>query len=237
MIESYVSLDLETTGLSPKKDRILEIGAVRVENGRETQTYTTLINPRMEIPRRITELTGISGEMTAGMPEAGEAVKGLIEFCDGMPLVGHHIIFDYSFVKHCAVNQGLSFEKEGVDTLKLARRLLPDLPAKGLQYLREYFGIAQEQAHRALGDARSTYLLFERLKKDFGNMAPELFAPRPLVYQVKKQSPITNVQKRHLQELAKCHRIDFSVEVDSLTRNEASRVIDNILSSYGKIMR
>lgn len=237
MMEDYVALDLETTGLSPKTDRILEIGAVKVSKGEVAGTYETLVNPRMEIPERIRDLTGISREMTAGMPDAGEAVRGLVDFCGELPLLGHNILFDFSFVKRCAVNCGMEFEKEGADTLKIARSLLPDLPSKGLQNLRLHYGIKQEQAHRALGDACTTYLLYERLKEEFGAGNQALFTPAPLIYKVKKQSPATSAQKRHLQDLVKYHRIDLSVEVESLSKNEASRLIDNVLSSYGKIMR
>lgn len=237
MMEDYVALDLETTGLSPKTDRILEIGAIKVSKGEVLETYETLVNPRMEIPQRIIELTGISQEMTAGRPGTEEAVRGLIEFCGELPLLGHNILFDYSFVKRCALNGGMQFEKEGLDTLKLARNLLPELPSKGLQNLRLHYGIAQEQAHRALGDAYTTFLLHERLKEEFGAENQNLFTPSPLVYKVKKQGPATSAQKRHLQDLIKYHRIDLSVEAESLSKNEASRLIDNILSSYGKIMR
>ena len=103
-MENYVALDLETTGLSPKNDRILEIGAVKIEEGRETGRIATLIDPQMKIPERITALTGISQKMVKGMPVIGEVVGELVEFCEGFPLLGHNIIFDFSFVKQWAVN-------------------------------------------------------------------------------------------------------------------------------------
>lgn len=149
-MENYVALDLETTGLSPKNDRILEIGAVKIEEGRETGRIATLIDPQMKIPERITALTGISQDMVKGMPVIGEVVGELVEFCEGFPLLGHNIIFDFSFVKQWAVNSGLEFEHQGIDTLKIARVLVPELPEKGLQALRMHYQIEQEHAHRAL---------------------------------------------------------------------------------------
>lgn len=236
-MREYVSLDLETTGLEPRKDRIIEIGAVKVRDGQITEEFGTLINPQMEIPERITALTGISNEMIVEKPFIREALQKLIEFCGELPLLGHNILFDYSFVKHNAVNRGFEFEKKAVDTLKLARVFLPELTSRSLQNLRQYYEIPQDDAHRALEDARTTYFLYERFKKEFEEKRPELFIPTELIYKVKKQSPVTQAQKRYLQDLVKYHRIDLNVEVESLTKNEASRLIDTILGSYGKIMR
>lgn len=236
-MDAYIALDLETTGLSPKSDRILEIGAARVLNGAVEARYSTLINPRMEIPAKITELTGITQEMVEEMPEIKEAVPELLAFCGDLPLLGHNIMFDYSFVKHSTVNCGFAFEKEGIDTLKISRALLAGLPSRSLQNLRVHYAIPQENAHRALDDALTAHLLYQRLRREYGEENAELFAPKKLNYKVKKQGPVTPAQKRHLQELVKYHRIELSVDVESLTKNEASRLIDTILGSYGKIMR
>ena len=233
----YVALDLETTGLEPARDRIIEIGAIKVRNKEVVEEYGTLINPQMEIPRRITELTGISNKMVQGQPYIAQALGKLLEFCEDLPLLGHNLMFDYSFVKHQAVNAGMEFEKKGMDTLKLARVLLPELPSRSLQNLRVFYEIPQEDAHRALEDARTTYLLYERLLTEFEEKEPELFVPGTLIYKVKRQGPVTAAQKRYLQDLIKYHRIELNVEIDSLTKNEASREIDKILSTYGKIMR
>ena len=133
-MKNFVVLDLETTGLTPKTDRILEIGAVKVVDGEIKERYSTFINPQMEIPRRITELTGITGDMVKDAPLREEAVRGLVEFCQDLPLLGHNILFDYSFVKHDAVNLGLAFEKEALDTLQIARRALPELESRSLEF-------------------------------------------------------------------------------------------------------
>lgn len=236
-MREYVSLDLETTGLEPKKDRIIEIGAVKIREGEITETYSLLVDPQKKIPERITQLTGISDDMVKGQPFVEEAVRGLLDFCGERPLLGHNLMFDYSFVKHSAVNMGLDFEKQGMDTLKLARAFLPDLESKSLQSLRQYYQIPQEEAHRALEDALTTFRLYERLRKDFEEGRPELFLPKTLVCKVKRQGPITPAQKRYLQDLVKYHRINLDVQPESLTKNEASRLIDTILGTYGKIMR
>lgn len=236
-MREYVSLDLETTGLEPKKDRIIEIGAVKIRDCQIQETYATLVDPQMKIPERITELTGISSQMVEGKPFGQEAVKGFLDFCGELPLLGHNIMFDYSFVKHSAVNMGLDFEKMGMDTLKLARNLLPDLESKSLQSLRQYYQLPQEEAHRALEDALTTFRLYERLREEFGEKNPQLFCPQELICKVKRQGPITAAQKRYLQDLVKYHKINLDIEPESLTKNEASRLIDTILGTYGKIVR
>lgn len=234
-MEQYVAVDLETTGLYPGRDRILEIGAVKIRDGVEVDSFQTLIDPRMEIPERITELTGITGEMTEGKPKAAEAVEAFAEFAAGYPLLGHSLQFDYAFLKRQAVDSGLYFEKLGCDSLKLARLFLPELPSRRLGDLCAHFGICLDRAHRALEDARAAGQIFERLKRDFGRENPEYFQEQPLICRVKKRSPATARQKVYLQDLMKYHKITVAAEIDSLTRNEASRMIDRIILEYGRM--
>lgn len=236
-MRAYVTLDLETTGLQPDKDTILEIGAIKVVEGSVADTYATFVDPRREIPSRITEITGITGDMVAGQPGIESALPRLLEFCGDYPLLGHNLVFDYSFVKYGAAGQGLSFEKEGMDTLAISRKVLPDLKSRSLQYLRKYYGIPQDKAHRALDDARTTYLLYEKLREEFGQSHPEAFCCSPLVCRIKKQSPITNAQKGYLRDLIKYHKIELDTEMDCLSKSDASKIIDGILSTYGRIKR
>ena len=237
MTDSYIALDLETTGLSPAEDRILEIGAVRVEGGRIRERYETLLNPGIRISPRIQELTGITDEMAAGGKDTRTAVAELVEFCKGLPLLGHNILFDYSFVKKNAVNFGLEFEKNGIDTLKIARKLLPGAEHKSLTALCCRYGIAHERAHRAVDDACAAMELYHHLAREFPNGPAELFAPFLLVYKTKKQGPVTPAQKGYLNDLIKYHKIALDVSVDTLTKNEASRLIDKIISTHGRIIR
>ena len=111
-IQDFVVLDLETTGLSVKEDQILEIGAVKVQGGEVTASYETFVNPGRKVPERITELTGIRDEMIANAPDVETAVRGFLDFCGGLPLLGHNILFDYSFIKQAAINARLDFEKD-----------------------------------------------------------------------------------------------------------------------------
>lgn len=235
--DTYVAIDLETTGLDPKHDKIIEIGAVLVSGGEVIQTFSTLVNPRRELDERIEELTGITSDMVAGAPDIGEVIGRIVEFCGELPLLGHHIIFDYSFLKRAAVNQGLAFEKNGIDTLTLCRRFMPDEERKNLGNASLYYGIKQEGAHRAMADALTAHLLYQAVKKIHFSATPEAFSCKPLVYKVKKEQPATKKQKEVLRDLLKYHRINVSVQIDYLSRNEVSRMTDKIISQYGRIKR
>ena len=169
---SYIALDLETTGLNPKRDKMIEIGAVRVEDGAETGRFHTMLNPRRELEERITELTGIRGDMLENAPDIVDILEEFLAFCGELPLLGHRIIFDYSFVKRAAVNQGLAFEKNGMDTLTLCRRFMPAEESKRLGAACAFYGLAQESAHRALGDALDAHRLYQKLVKKHGAEAP-----------------------------------------------------------------
>ena len=128
MIDSYIAIDLETTGLEAKLEKITEIAALKVIQGVITDRLVTLVNPKRKLEERITELTGITDEMLADAPDIGDIIEAVIDFCGDLPLLGHHIIFDYGFLKRAAVNSRLIFEKEGIDTLALAGSLCLGMP-------------------------------------------------------------------------------------------------------------
>lgn len=233
MIETYVALDVETTGLNPADDKIIEIGMAKVHNGCICESFSTLVYPQTDMDERITQLTGISPDMLEGKPVISDIIGDVLDFIGDEPILGHNIIFDYSFLKKAAVNSGLKFEKKGIDTLKLSRRLLPDAPHKNLEYLCGYFNIDAGNSHRAYDDAVSAKLLYEKLwsmKPD----EPGFDELIPLNYSVKKDSPITAAQKRYLTALLEKHGLNLQVDIDLLTKSKASRMIDKIILQYGK---
>lgn len=233
MIDSYVCLDLETTGLNPKRDKIIEMGAVRVRAGEITDRMAMLINPGRLLDEYITELTGIQDKQLADAPDITQVLPELLQFIGEDILLGHGILFDYSFVKKAAVNQKLVFEKKGIDTLKLARKFLPDLKSRSLGFLCGHFGIAHS-AHRALADAEATCILYRKLAELFYEGHEEDFEPVPLLYQAKRDTPITIPQKEQLYKLIDRHKINIEYQVDKLTRSEASRIMAQLLAEYGR---
>ena len=237
MRNSYIALDLETTGLKPDTDRILEIGAVKVEEGEVTETFSTFIDCGIPVPPFITELTGITQKMILGSPSLEEGMGRFMEFSGQEVLLGHNLSFDYAFVKQNAAALWFPYERQGLDTLKIARCCLPELPKKSLDQVSAYFGIPQEHHHRALDDALTAARIYQRLKEEFCEVYPELFEPSRLNFKVKKASPITNSQKVYLRDLLKYHRINDNVKIEELTKSQASRIIDGIILKYGRIKR
>ena len=234
MINSYVALDLETTGIGARHEKITEIGMVKVIDGEAVDTYHTMVNPHREIPKRIVELTGITDDMVKDAPGIDEILDEVLNFTEDLPLLGHQIIFDYGFLVQAAVNQKRKFEKYGVDTLKLCRYLMPGAEKKNLGAACAYFGVHQDTAHRALSDAYAAHDLYQELKRRFGKERPELFTAKMLQYKAKKERTASKRQKEHLQDLLKYHRIDITVEIDHMSGNEISRMIDKIIfQMYG----
>ncbi len=231
-----VALDLETTGLDSKTERILEIGAVRIRDGREEASFSRLINPGREIPDAVRELTGITGEMTAACPPVEEVLPEFLEFCGELPILGHTVMFDFRFFKRAAVNQGFSFERRGFDTLALCRKFMPEGEKKNLAAACRYYGVETGTSHRALDDARAALDLYGRLAALYGEEKPEAFAPSPLIYKVKKDPPASKRQKEVLRDLLKYHKITLSAQMDGLSRSEIARITDRIISKYGRIL-
>ncbi|MFN2382695.1 MAG: PolC-type DNA polymerase III [Gemmatimonadota bacterium] len=160
----FVVVDVETTGGRPPQDRITELAAVRVRGGRVEAEWSSLINPGRPIPSFVMGLTGISDALVASAPRFHAVAEEFLEFLGGAPFVAHNAPFDWRFV--CAElteTRGGALASARVCTLRLARRLLPDMRRRNLDALAHCFGIPVEGRHRALGDARATARIFARL--------------------------------------------------------------------------
>ena len=235
MIQDYVCLDLETTGLDPKTDKIIEIGAVKVRGGEIVDTFQSFVNPGRMLPEKIVELTGICDEDLKDAVSIETVIPKFLDFSGNDYFLGHSVLFDYSFMKKAVVNlDGKNkYEKFGIDTLKISRKHLASLESRRLSYLCAYYGIDQK-AHRALGDAMATHFLYQSLLKDFYEGNESDFTPGQLIYNVKRETPITKAQKERLSKLITLHNINYLYDLDCLTRNEASRITDQILATYGR---
>lgn len=233
----FTAIDIETTGLSPEKEKIIEIGAVRYEDGLQKAVFSTLVRPQVaELPVRITELTGITEEMLKEAPDEDEAMKSLLRFLEGETvLLGHNIPFDYSFLKVAAGRLGEPFLYRGIDTLVLARQCRPDLPSKTLAAMCEAYSITNAHAHRAYGDACAAVELYFKLLEQFGETQGDVFVPRELSYRQKKTEPVTKRQCSYLASIIAAHGLDLKPNYETMTKSEASRLIDNLLFKYGRI--
>ena len=236
MDNTYVVFDTETTGFNAAgEDQMIEIGAVKVRDGEVVDTFSELINPGIPVPERITELTGITTEMVEDKPGIENVLPQFIEFAGNDMILGHNVRFDYGFLKQNAINLNLQFDKSGLDTLKIARKTLPKEWSKGLENLCRIFGIEDKNHHRAYNDAEVTSKLYMILMNQYGNEFPGLFEAEEFIYKVKKMQPITEKQKKYLIALIRYHNLEIDYEIDSLSKNEASRKIDKIIAENGKI--
>lgn len=161
----YVVFDLETTGLSPYKDEIIEIGAVRVDkNGQIVATFTTLVRPTKPVSEFVQKLTGISNEMLTDAPSIYTALPEFAFFAGDAVLVGHNVTFDIAFIQQKAkIYSDINFLNPYIDTLTLARKVYPGLNSYKLQDLIKKFNLKTFAAHRALADVVATQQLYQLL--------------------------------------------------------------------------
>ncbi len=158
---SFVVIDLETTGFSIEEADIIEIGAVRVEGGIISETYSRLIYPGYFLPRRVTEITGITNAMVIGQPTIGEVIGEFMDFIGTNIVVGHNVKQDLKFLdKYTKIYFGKKLKIPHICTLQLARNLFPGLGNYTLHNLADHFGITYKKVHRALDDAMTTAKLF-----------------------------------------------------------------------------
>lgn len=157
----FVIVDTETTGTNAKSDRVIEIAAVKVLGGQVVDTFSQLINPERSVPRRITQLTGISTAMVFDQPTAAQVMQRFLKFLSDGVFVAHNLTFDQRFVNAELARIGKSpLNNESLCTLRLARRLLPGLRSKGLSSLVDHYKLVVDGRHRALGDAGATAEIF-----------------------------------------------------------------------------
>lgn len=162
---SYVVFDIETTGFSPVVNKIIEIGAVRVENGAIVDKFSTFVNPKVPIPFRIENLTGINDNMVLDAPDIETVLPKFLEFSEGAVMVAHNASFDMSFIEHNCVLQGIEREFTTADTVAMARFLLPGLNRFKLDTVAKAVGVSLENHHRAVDDAGCTAEIFVKFVK------------------------------------------------------------------------
>lgn len=163
--DTYVVFDLETTGFSPDKNRIIEIGAVKVVGGKITDRFSSFVNPEVPIPFRIEELTSIKDDMVLDAPKIEEILPEFMEFCRDAIMVAHNAEFDMSFILKNCERQGIPASYTVIDTVALARMLLPNLNRFKLDTVAKALGVSLENHHRAVDDAACTAEIFIKFIK------------------------------------------------------------------------
>ncbi len=230
----YIIFDLETTGLSAATERIIEIGAVKVENGEILESFDLFVDPEKAITPEITRLTSITNEMVAGAPKEAEALEQFFRFCDGCDiLVAHNADFDMGFLRAAIRRCGREEDPVQIDTLVMARAMYPELKKHKLDTIAERLGVTQKHHHRADDDARVLAEIFlkmvQKLVEDAGitkvmdinhSMGQQNTAkthPYHIVLLVQNQTGLKNLYKiisaSHLEYFQKKPRIPKSLLV------------------------
>ena len=166
-LSDYVIFDLETTGISCYRDKVVEISGVKVIKGSITDEFSSLVNPECHIPFPASQVNGITDDMVADAPLFNTILKDFLDFAGELPLVGHNITsFDMKFIyRDSEKYYGMIPGNDYIDTLRLSRICLPELKHHTLTDLAAYYGISTEGAHRALNDCHMNRAIFEKLGK------------------------------------------------------------------------
>lgn len=156
----FVVFDIETTGLNADRDKITEIGAVKVKDGKVVDTFSSFVNPEIPIPDFIVKLTGITDDMVADAPTIETLLPEFLEFSNGAVLVAHNASFDTGFIRHYARVIGENLDNPVIDTLELSRQMFPGLKKYKLNIVAKHLGVELKNHHRALDDARACAGIF-----------------------------------------------------------------------------
>ena len=231
--DDFTVIDLEATGLSPEWDEIIEVAAIRVRNKEVTDTYSSLVKPSFEIDDYLTSLTGITNEMLTDAPAPAQVLPALRDFIGSDSVVGHHVSFDVNFLYDQFLSVlGTPFRNDYIDTLRIARKALPELEHHRLADVAEALGIVQETAHRSIADSQTALSCFlalrHRVEKDPGIEA---------FVQSFKKKPHASVDLRTIQaDTSDCDethplfgkRCVFTGTLSSMTRAEAAQAVVNL---------
>ena len=202
--EPYVAFDLETTGLSSRNDKIIEIGAVLMQNGQEIDRFQTFVDPEMKLQRQTTELTGITDKMLKGAPKLQEIFPKFLEFVGDRVLVAHNADFDTGFIRAACEKTGHPYTFTSADTLVLAQNLMPHLNRFKLDVVADALSLPEFNHHRAADDAVTCGMIMAKMLEKLSEMdIHTLQSVNPAMMDLRKQNRQGNRQARHIILFAK----------------------------------
>lgn len=228
-VSDYVIFDLETTGFSSEYDQITEISGVKVLGGQIVDEFSSLVNPGRPIPWQVTNVTGITDDMVWDKPGIDVVLEKFLDFVGNLTLVGHNInTFDMKFIyRDCLKYWGQIPDNDYIDTLRMAKILLPDLKHRKLVDLAEYYGISSVGAHRALNDCRMNQAVFEMLGKEIGSSSEtDKGVPKKAVAITKKR-----VVANKISDETKASDVDQVIPVTGRSEAQKAALIDDLFGT------
>lgn len=228
---SYTMIDTETTGLDPQYDKIIEMAAIKIRDGKEVARYETLVNPEQPIDDFITDLTGITNEELSTAPVAGDCLPDFVDFIGDDIVVGHNVHFDINFIYDALLACGYApIKNDFVDTLRLSRRVRPDLEHHRLCDMAAAYSVPQPVAHRSLADCQTAIGVLDALAADA--------AAREIDLQARKKHYGASASKvSDIVAHEGCERPDsplygkvcvFTGKLDTLTRKDAAQLVADL---------
>lgn len=228
---SYTMIDTETTGLDPQYDKIIEMAAIKIRDGKEVARYETLVNPEQPIDDFITDLTGITNEELSTAPVAGDCLPDFVDFIGEDIVVGHNVHFDINFIYDALLACGYApIKNDFVDTLRLSRRVRPDLEHHRLCDMAAAYSVPQPVAHRSLADCQTAIGVLDALAADA--------AAREIDLQARKKHYGASASKvSDIVAHEGCERPDsplygkvcvFTGKLDTLTRKDAAQLVADL---------
>lgn len=232
--QTFVVFDIETTGFSNTNDKITEIGAVKIENFKIVDRFSELINPEKDISYKIQELTGITNDLVRDKPTIEEILPKFMEFVGDSVLVAHNAEFDTGFISQKCREQGLEYNNKSIDTLMLARILLPNLKRHRLNVVAKALGIPLLNHHRAVDDAEATAHIFNKFLDMLTKMGAKTLSD---VNEVLGKIDYTKLRTNHITLIAKnytglknLYKIVSDAHVNHFYR--APRILRSVLNQY-----
>jgi len=202
--DAFVAFDLETTGLSSRNDKIIEIGAVLMENGREIDRFQTFVDPEQKLERETVELTGITDEMLRGAPKLKDVFPQFLEFVGDRVLVAHNADFDTGFIRAACEQLGYEYGFTSADTLVLSQNLMPHLSRFKLDVVANALSLPEFNHHRAADDAVTCGLIMAKHLEKLAEMGvSSLQAINPVMEGLRSKNQIGNRHARHIILFAK----------------------------------
>lgn len=224
--KSFVAIDLETTGLSPVFDDIIELGAVRYEGGVAVESFDQLVNPGYEIDEFITELTGITNDMLAGAPGLWDALPNYLAFIGSALVVGHNVNFDVNFLYDACADLELPFfANDFVDTMRIARRLYKDWPSHRMDEMIKRLGLPTRSLHRAAEDAALAGEAYLKMQQD--ENFEDILQPGPS-YNAMAKSIVAREGLANENSPLYGKVCVFTGTLESFTRREAMQLVADI---------